>query len=209
MASADPAPPPRRRNRAETEQRLRAAVGELIVEGGFGALSASAVARRAGVDKMLIYRYFGDLEGLVRAVAFGPDFFPSFEDLCDGLSPAELRALPVSARTAHILGANARTLMARPVVLELMVWEMVERNALTAIMEEAREALGLRIMEELYADVADRTLLGAVSAVLSAGVTYLALRQRKIRWYAGVDLRSDAGWSDIVEGIRRLTATLD
>ena len=62
----DPSPPSSKttRNRAQTEGRLRKAVEALLVEGGFGALTPSAVARRAGVDKMLIYRYFGDLAGL-------------------------------------------------------------------------------------------------------------------------------------------------
>ena len=207
----DPSSPPAktRRNRSQTEGRLRQAVEDLLVEGGFGVLTPSAVARRASVDKMLIYRYFGDLAGLVRSIAFAPDFFPTFEDLCGNDSVADLLALPVSARAARILDRNARALLERPVVLELMVWELVERNELTAIMEEARESLGLRLLSELFPDVADRSRLGAMSAVLSAGVAYLALRRRKIRWYSGVDLRSDDGWKEIVLAIEAMAASLD
>lgn len=201
--------PKTRRNRTQTEGRLRQAVEDLLVEGGFGALTPSAVAQRAGVDKMLIYRYFGDLAGLVRSIAFAPDFFPTFEDLRGNDSVADLLALPVSARAARILDRNARALLARPVVLELMVWELVERNELTAIMEEARESLGLRLLAELFPDVADRSRLGAMSAVLSAGIAYLALRRRKIRWFSGVDLRSDDGWKEIVAAIEAMAATLD
>lgn len=197
------------RNRAETEARLRNAVETLLVEGGFGAITPSAVGRRAGVDKMLIYRYFGDLAGLVRSIAFAPDFFPTFDDLCGGDSVADLIALPVSVRAARVLERNARTLLQRPVVLELMVWELVERNDLTAIMEEARESLGLRLLDELFPDVADKSRLGAMSAVLSAGVTYLALRRRKIRWYSGVDLQSDEGWTEIARSIQAMSACLD
>lgn len=197
------------RNRPQTEGRLRKAVEELLVEGGFGALTPSAVAKRATVDKMLIYRYFGDLPGLVRSIAFASDFFPTFEDLCGDDTVADLLDLPVSVRAARILDRNARALLERPVVLELMVWELVERNELTAIMEEARESLGLRLLAELFPDVADKARLGAVSAVLSAGVAYLALRRRKIRWYSGVDLRSDAGWNEIVRSIEAMTASLD
>jgi AcrR family transcriptional regulator len=203
-------PPPKTpRNRPQTEARLRKALEDLLVEGGFGALTPSAVSRRAGVDKMLIYRYFGDLAGLVRSIAFAPDFFPTFEDLCGGDSAADLLALPVSARAALILDRNARALLERPVVLELMVWELVERNELTAIMEGAREDLALRLLTELFPDVADKSRLGAMSAVLSAGVAYLALRRRKIRWYSGVDLRSDDGWKAIASAIQAMAACLD
>jgi AcrR family transcriptional regulator len=209
MDDAAASPAKATRNRPRTEAALRRAVEELLVEGGFGALTPSAVGQRAGVDKMLIYRYFGDLPGLIRSIAFAPDFFPTFEDLCGGQSVAELLALPVSTRAALILERNAQALLQRPVVLELMVWELVTRNELTAIMEEARETLGLRLLAEVFSDVADKRTLGAMSAVLSAGVTYLALRRRKIRWYSGVDLKSDEGWRDISSAIQTMVAALD
>jgi AcrR family transcriptional regulator len=209
----DPASPPSaerpRRDRRLTEARLRRAVEELLVEGGFGALTPSAVGQRAGVNKMLIYRYFGDLPGLVRSIAYADDFFPTFEALTAGTTVDALLAMPVSTRAAHVIERNARLLLDRPVVLELMVWELVERNALTAIMEEARETLGLRLMATLFPDVRDAAMLRAVSAVLSAGTTYLALRQRKIRWYAGVDLKSDAGWRELIAAVRLMAQPLD
>jgi hypothetical protein len=117
--------------------------------------------------------------------------------------------LPISVRAARILERNAQALLARPVVLELMVWELIERNELTTVMEEAREALGSRLLSEIFPDVADKTRLGAMSAVLSAGVTYLALRRRKIRWYSGVDLKSDSGWKAITAAIEAMAACLD
>lgn len=196
------------RNRALTEAKLRQAVEDLLVDGGFSALTPSAVGKRAGVDKMLIYRYFGDLPGLVRAIAYAEDFFPTFEVLCGGRTVADVMALPVHKRAAFVISNNARALLERPVVLELMVWELVERNELTAIMEEARETLGLRLLGELFSDVSDETRLRSVGALLSAGVTYLALRRRKIRWYSGVDLTLDETWSDFADAIEGMTAGL-
>ncbi len=209
MDAPPPLMPKPSRNRPLTEARLRRAVEDLLIEGGFAALTAAAVGQRAGVDKMLIYRYFGDMPGLIRAIAFAPDFFPTFEDLCGDDTAAELLALPIGARAARILDRNVRALLSRPVVLELMVWELVERNELTAIMEEARESLGLRLLAELFPDVADKRRLAAVGAVLSAGVTYLALRRRKIRWYSGVDLKSDEGWEQIAASIELMASSLD
>ena len=56
------------RNRKATEQRLLSAIQELIEESGFEKLGINAVASKAGVSKMLIYRYFGSLDGLYRTV---------------------------------------------------------------------------------------------------------------------------------------------
>src|SRR5580704_17063396 len=72
------------RDRPATERRLIHAVEKLLVRGGFGVLGPSAVAREAGVDKMLIYRYFGNLDGLVSAVAKSPELFISMEEICAG-----------------------------------------------------------------------------------------------------------------------------
>lgn len=202
-------PSPSVRNRAETEARLRRAVEELLVGHGFASLTPSAIGRQAGVDKMLIYRYFENVPGLVRAIAFAPDFFPSFEDMCGGLPRDAVRAMPLPERAAHVVTHNLRALLARPVVLELMVWELVERNELTAIMEEAREELGLRIMADLFDDARNPVQLQAFSALLSAGVTYLALRRRKIRWYAGVDLQDPALADVLHDAIARMAAGLD
>jgi AcrR family transcriptional regulator len=198
-----------RRNRRLTEAKLRQAVEDLLVEGGFSALTPTAVGQRAGVNKMLIYRYFGDLQGLIRSIAYADDFFPTFDALRGDLSVAQLLAMPVSERAAYIIDRNTRMLLARPVVLELMVWELVERNELTAIMEEARETLGLKLMAELFPDVADKPMLQAISALLSAGVTYLALRRRKIRWYSGLDLTADPSWKTIATAVERMTRDLN
>lgn len=208
MANEGPSNEPKAaRNRPRTEARLREAVGSVLVEGGFAALTPSAVARAAGVDKMLIYRYFGSLSGLVEAVANGPDFFPTFEEVCGG-DPAALRALPVGERAATLTLNYARLLMARPVVLELMVWELVERNELTAIMETARETVGLRLDRELFADAGAPGQVNAVSGLLAAAVSYLALRRRKIRWFNGVDLRTDEGWEELRRAMVLMTSGL-
>lgn len=203
------APSAPKRNRAATEQRLRDAVEALLVEAGFAALTPTAVAKRAGVDKMLIYRYFGDLPGLIRSIAYAPDFFPTFETLCGELTLDQLLAMPVSERAAYIVGRNTRLLLQRPVILELMAWELVERNELTAIMEEARETLGLRLMAELFPDVPDKQMLRAFSALHSASLIYLALRRRKIRWYAGLDLQADESWNELEDAIEAMTRVLN
>lgn len=55
------------KNRQVTELILIKAVDELIEEKGFEGLGINAVAAKAGVSKMLIYRYFNSLEGLIAA----------------------------------------------------------------------------------------------------------------------------------------------
>jgi len=58
----------RPRNRAGTERAIFIAARTLLAEEGFQGFGVNAVARRAGCDKQLIYRYYGGLNGLIDAI---------------------------------------------------------------------------------------------------------------------------------------------
>ena len=189
------------RNRPATERRLIHAVEKLLARGGFGVLGPSAVAREAGVDKMLIYRYFGDLDGLVSAVAKSPELFISIEEICAG-DIAAMLALPLPERAAAVARNYARALIERPVVLAMMAWETVERNKLTAIVETEREEMSTRIAERLFPEIATQPEIAGAMALIGAAINYLAIRRRKIRIYSGVNLRTDEGWQQLIDAIQ-------
>ncbi len=195
------------RNRPVTERKLTRAVEKLLARGGFGMLGPSAVAREAGVDKKLIYRYFGNLDGLVAAVVQSPGFFPTLEEICDG-DIAAMRARPAPQRIAMIAGNYARALIKRPVVLAMMAWETVERNRLTAITETAREEMSNRIAQTLLDDVASVPGVAGAYAIIGAALNYLAIRQRKIRIFSGVEIRTEEGWCEMTRAIELMMAAL-
>jgi len=58
--------------RSEQRQRIRRAASELHREGGIGAITVRAVARRAGVSTGLLYSYFASLSGLMRSLWLAP-----------------------------------------------------------------------------------------------------------------------------------------
>lgn len=51
----------------ETEKRLLEAVSKIIEEEGFTQIGINRIAKKAQCDKVLIYRYFGGLDGLLAA----------------------------------------------------------------------------------------------------------------------------------------------
>lgn len=189
--------PKRKRNRADAELQLQNAVERLLLKGGFGTVTPNAVSSEAGLDKMLIYRYFGNLNGLMQSVIDRPGFFPSFEDLC-GQDLAALLAMPPAQRTRLILQRFVASLANSPVALELMAWEMVERTDLTLVAESARESLGVRVINELFADQ-DPETVAAITTLLVSAVTYLLLRRRKIRIFDGLDLQAEATWTRLLD----------
>ena len=203
------APAVRSRDRAETERRILLAVGATLAQSGFRALGVNAVAARAGVDKVLVYRYFGGLPELLAAYAERGDFWYGVDDLVGAHLP------PPTPDTAAawlelVLRRHVAWLKEKPVTLEIMAWEMVERNELTIALAEVREARGMEAMERIARRFAlPATLdLAALVALFAAATNYLLVRSRGIRYFQGLDLRRDEGWERLFAMIGQVGAAL-
>jgi AcrR family transcriptional regulator len=183
-------------------------VGEVLASEGFGAIGVNAVARRAGVDKVLIYRYFGGLPELLTAWGKSGRFWPSVDELL-GSDPDAFLTLPVAQRYTRFMDHFIDGLRARPLTLEILAAEVAQRNELTAILEQEREQWGEHASRMLGGnEFARRPELQGLTILLVAGVQYLLVRSRKIRTFGGIDLQSDAGWAQLKASVRQLAAAL-
>lgn len=195
-------PAARSRDRAATEERILAAVGEVLARDGFGGIGVNAIARQAGVDKVLIYRYFGGLPELLRAWGASGRFWPRVGDLL-GSQPQALLALPPAERYVRFFEHFIDELRARPLTLAVLAAEVGERNELTAILEAERESWGEEAERVLGgADFAARPWMRGTTLMLVAGVQYLLLRSRRLRVFGGIDLQSDEGWQALKDSLR-------
>jgi len=115
----------RKRSRSHTEQRFQDAVLELVAESGFAAIGVNLVAERAGADKVLIYRYFGGLDGLLERVGQSRAWLPSAEELCSDLSSEPSRVLTeLTRRISQHIRRDAPT-------YQLSLWRHAVQNPLT------------------------------------------------------------------------------
>jgi AcrR family transcriptional regulator len=188
------------RDRRRTEEAILAAVGRLLESSGFDALGMNAVAREAGVDKVLVYRYFGKLPELLRAFAEHGGHWPSDAELVGEAPPTDPAALAV-----RMLVNFGRAIRARPQTQAILRRELEERNPLTDALADARERQAVRILGRLAGLELDAP---AVGALLAAGLTYLALRANTARVYNGVDLRSDTGWKRLEGAVADIVSLL-
>lgn len=185
------------RDRQQTEQALVEAVGEVLANEGFQGIGVNAVAGAAGVDKVLIYRYFDGLPNLLRAYGESGDFWPSVDEVLEAAG-ADLMTLPPRERVAAIVTGLLDALLARPQTLEILAWEAVQQNALTETLAEIRERWAQAIIARALSDAGSgRADLTALGSLLVAGIQYLMIRSRHSRHYGGIDLHSAAGWQRI------------
>jgi hypothetical protein len=85
-----------------------------------------------------------------------------------------------------------------------MAWEMVQRNDMTEELEIIRETRMLRFAELFLPAEGARVDLMAIMAIFGAGISYLACRSRKIRWYNGIDLENETGWQRIETAVGQM-----
>jgi AcrR family transcriptional regulator len=191
----------RTRDREETKQLLIDAVGTVIEAEGFGCVGVNKVAKAAGVDKALIYRYFGGFSQLLQSYGDQADFWWTVEDILgDDLPDADGDNL--AAWLSLIFERHVEFLRLHPVTLEIIAWEMVDRNELTIALEYVREQRSLDLMKQLLARFGqtDRVAMvhfGPVMALLGAAGNYLAARGRHVQNFNGLDLKSDRGWQQL------------
>src|SRR5215469_18094343 len=77
-----------RRDPEETKQRILDALARIILRDGLSAVGINALAREAGCDKVLIYRYFSDLDGVYAAFASSREFWWTVDDLTRDIDPS-------------------------------------------------------------------------------------------------------------------------
>ena len=199
------------RDRDRTTRQLIEAVGRVLARDGFERCGVNAVAREAGLDKVLIYRYFAGMPGLLNAYGESNTFWPSVDEIL-GANRSAL-TLPLGERLEMILDALLEALRSRPETLAIMAWELVQRNPLTDMLAEVREKWGRELIAISAFDANAQGQLGedgiALTNLVFAGIQYLLLRARTVADYGGLALNSDEGWQRIRRAIRLMGRGLE
>lgn len=182
------------RDKDERKQEILQAMGRIFIRQGMSAIGINSIAREAGCSKVLIYRYFTDLEGLYRAFAEELHILP-FEEL-----PQE--DVSIVNQVVKILLGQLELLRGNPLLQEIMKFELVETNALTEVIANQREQSARVYAQKFHSRLPDFTGdLEAVTALLSAGITYLVLRSSTVNHFNGVPLQEEEGWHRIESAV--------
>lgn len=199
------------RDRERTAQQLIEALGRVLARDGFERCGVNAVAREAGLDKVLIYRYFSGMTGLLTAYGESNTFWPTVDEILG--EGRRALALPLGERLELILDALLEALRRRPETLAIMAWELTQRNPLTDRLAEVREHWSRALIAASAFDAAAYGELGedgiALTNIVVAGIQYLLLRARTVDDYGGLALNTDDGWQRIRRAIRLMGRGLE
>ena len=168
-----------KRGRLQTEQRILDAVAQVLLEQGYPAVGINAIARQAGCDKVLIYRYFGGFDGLLQAFAETTPLWWEVDEIIIE-SEADCRRIPLHKFLQLLLTRYVEILESRPLALEIMAWEMSEQNNLTRALGRLRSERGMALVKKIRHLYLQPTVdIGGTLGVFGAAINYLVIRTRK------------------------------
>jgi len=190
--------------REQTERQILAALEAQICETGMAGVGINVIAKRAGVSKELIYRYFDGMPGLMLAWMKEQDFWTGRSDL---LKNGESSQRTPADLILSMLRAQIEALASNESLREVRRWELIERNDVTAQLADRREQAARQFIDRVDGLTGEADVPAMVSIML-AGVLYLMLRSKTESHFLGVPLRTNEGWARLYAALETLTQSL-
>ena len=193
----------KKRDRERTKGKILKAVGEVIEQHGTEKVGVNLIARTAGVNKVLIYRYFESVDGLMEQYVKSGEYTSTMGDeYIDNMNivPPEERSQVLS----ELMQTFLTDLRERKATRDLLRWEIGTGKSM---LSDARNQIATRIVEKV-GELPNFKDTSALMAFLTAGIYYMTIATDYREKMIDVDLHSDEGWKRIENVIHRIIATI-
>ena len=187
------------RNKETTKLKLLQGVGKILRRDGFKKLGPTNIAKEVGVDKKLIYDYFGNSENLVNEYLKSRDYWNNMKDkgdfdISDGGKRVSIEA---------VLGQYKA--MENKELQKIILWELSEKHKILRKIADEREAEG----EVLFNHISDPYFgemaksYRATIALLISGIYYLSVHTEvNGSTFCGLNLKNKEDKGHIEEAIK-------
>ncbi len=194
-----------KKNKQETKQKIYAALVEIIETEGVQKLGVNAIARKAGVSKVLLYRYYGGLNGLLKEYTSDPAFLPIIEEADLEAQLKEYQKIKDQPEKLHQFRSELSKMTVSKVIenvrnnkalQESIRLQVMESNDLTNHLIQKRNLL----FEKFDGIWAEETSFNihAVTSIISSAIDFMAITMdTNSTLHGSIDLKTDEGWKEI------------
>ncbi len=194
------------KNKEETKAKILEAVESIILKEGFAALGINLIAKEAAVDKVLIYRYFTNLNGLLKEFIKGKDYFSNVNNIDLLIEKAGQNELKIIIKS--ILIEQLKYLLNNKILQEILIWELSNKNEITDFIAGEREKAGVINLQAIAEKFDNNINIEGISSLIVGGIYYLVLRSKTVSVFNGVDISTEQGWTKIKDAINTLVDLL-
>ena len=193
------------REKSRTMEKLVEAVGTVILQHGYPGLTVANVGKAAGVDRKLIYTYFGSLDKLIETYITQKDYWKS-------KATGDIEGLLVNPETIGRAQVNALiqgqfdTVFDNEALQKIIHWEIGEKNQMLQELAASREELGELVFKIIDVDFEGTSIdLRAILALQISGIYYLCLHAKSNgSTFCGIDINLPDGKQRISAALKRI-----
>ncbi|MDR3007778.1 MAG: TetR/AcrR family transcriptional regulator [Sphingobacterium sp.] len=193
------------RDKERTKARMIAAVGKVIQKKGYHALNGPNIALECGLNKALIWNYFGGLDQLVEAYLTQKDFWQIGDKGILEQMVTNPSAISISL-IEELLKSQFDTFLKDKTKQKVIHWGLGEKTKALKNIADRREMLG----EELFKHVDSKfenseNDLRATLAILVSSIYYISLQAKSTgSTFCGIDVNTEAGKERIQKTMRKI-----
>jgi DNA-binding transcriptional regulator YbjK len=196
------------KNKERTKKKFIDAVGKILKTKGYSALKVNDIAAMAGLDKKLIYDYFGGVDRLIDEYISTQDFWSNVQyeekevDVNDGGQ---------SLSKALLLSQFDYVFQNRE-LQKIILWGLSEKRRSLKQLADKREEEGEVVFKHIcdphFGDKAH--LYRAITALLVSGIYYLDIYAtiNNCKTFCGLDLSTQEGRVAIEDAIKYIIDTV-
>lgn len=188
------------RNKERSKKKFLDAVGEILKTRGYAALKINDIAKVAGVDKKMIYTYFGGIDGLIDEYISTTDFWMNVKeenidmDISDG----------GKKMTEEMLHSQFDYLLSSVELQKVLIWRLSEERQSLKKMIEAQEETGEMLFKGIsdphFGEQAEK--FRALMALAVSGIYHLTIDTTlNGSVFCGIDLKTEHGRKVVKEAL--------
>lgn len=194
------------KNKERTKLKLIDAVGQIIREEGYTELKLQKIVDTAGVDRKLLYTYFGTIDNLVETYIRQKDYYMAFADKAENLVKQH-EASDGRELIQKILLDQLDVFSIDQDLQQILIWRLSENNPILSDINEQRERIASIIFKFLDNHFKETSVdIRARIAVMVAGIYFLVLYEKKTQeLFCEIDLHTPEGMARIRSAISSMT----
>lgn len=191
-----------KRDAGVTRQRIIDAAVQLLGKTGIEGLGVNALAQAAGVDKVLIYRYFGGLDGVIDELGANLQLW-----LGEELARAKIPIGPYAQVMARLVTAYLHSLRSNPALRALLTASPGPASDRLAAARTKAIGEWFALARASAGPPAVSVDAPAVNAILIAAVQYLTVREDTGE-ANGLDLSDPVTWHRIETALANILSAM-
>lgn len=187
-------------DKEKSKQKLINAVGKVLKSKGYTGLTATNIAKAAGLSRRLITIYFDSVDDLVETYVRNKDYWTAASGKVEGIMN-ENGSRVTKKMIDYILQNHLDYFYNNSEMQKIILWEISEKTKIMYDVCEERERLGSKVFE-----LADKEFEGkdirAVSAILVAAIYYMVLHAKSTdTLFCEIDINQPEGMKRIKNAI--------